>query len=290
MNRIAIIPNTIKKGWRENTARLCDILRPMGVSVIVDERWRGELGDKAGVEWLSEQELWESAQMAITLGGDGTLINAAKRAVLYDVPLLGVNLGTLGFMVELELNDDYKYYQRLVDNCFNYDIRMMFDIEARRGSRVMASALALNECLVARGDNARMIALSVSCDGTDITSYWGDGVIVATPTGSTGYSLSAGGPIVEPQAENFLITPVCAHSIGKRPIVMSQHGSINVTVGDISGKEAILSCDGETVCSLRGGDVVSVRRSPYSTRLIRMKNRGFYDILNLKLNERGPRI
>ena len=228
-----------------------------------------------------QQEL-RGADLIVAFGGDGTILHLSKTAAHRDVPVLGVNLGSLGFMAELESKD----LARLRDLCngkYDVESRMMLDVNVLRDGRVIYSNLALNEALIARGNVSRVIRLKISTEQGKLVDIAGDGVIVASPTGSTAYSLSAGGPVVEPTARNFIVSPICAHSIHANAYVLSPERVITVQTEKNSYKPVLLSVDGGRAFSLRSGDCVEVRRSKYDTKLVRLTKRSFCEILQKKM-------
>ena len=227
-----------------------------------------------------EREI-QDADAVICFGGDGTILHMAKIATRYGVPILGVNIGTMGFMAELE-STELSQLTRLAAGDFTVDRRMMLDVTVRRDRDIIFHELCLNDAVITKGAVARIVHLSVKCDGVEAMECGGDGVIVATPTGSTAYSLSAGGPIVEPDAKNILITPICAHDMGSRCIVVSMHRRISVELTKNARRNAFLSVDGGKALKLNMGDVIQIRCSDKEIKLIRLKNRSFYDVINAK--------
>lgn len=228
-----------------------------------------------------QQEL-RGADLIVAFGGDGTILHLSKTAAHRDVPVLGVNLGSLGFMAELESKD----LARLRDLCngkYDVESRMMLDVNVLRDGRVIYSNLALNEALIARGNVSRVIRLKISTEQGKLVDIAGDGIIVASPTGSTAYSLSAGGPVVEPTARNFIVSPICAHSVHANAYVLSSERVITVQTEKNSYKPVLLSVDGGRAFSLRSGDCVEVRRSKFDTKLVRLTKRSFCEILQKKM-------
>ncbi len=228
-----------------------------------------------------EKEL-PGADMLICFGGDGTILHAARDAYPWDIPILGVNMGSVGFMAELEHGELEKLAQ-IGTGKYATELRMMLDVAVRRGREVLRRDVALNDAVITKGAVARVIDLAVRADGVRIYDYSGDGVILSTPTGSTAYSMSAGGPIVEPTAENILVTPICAHSLQAKPLVMGRDRLVSVRLGRTARKTAYLSVDGGRAFKLSGGDVVEVRRSQKYTRLVRLTAHSFYENINQKL-------
>lgn len=222
-----------------------------------------------------------NAELVICFGGDGTILHMAKAATRKGIPLLGVNIGTMGFMAELESTELDKL-TLLASNDFTLDSRRMLDVTVQRDRSIIFHDICLNDVAVTKGAVARIVYLSVKCDGVQAMECGGDGVIVATPSGSTAYSLSAGGPIVEPEAENILITPICAHDVGSRCIVASDRRIVTVEMSRNARRNAYLSVDGGKALRLNMGDVATIRRSKLETKLVKLKQRSFYDVVNTK--------
>ena len=223
----------------------------------------------------------QNAELVICFGGDGTILHMAKSATRKNVPILGVNIGTMGFMAELE-STELDQLARLANDDYTLDKRMMLDVVVQRDRDIIFHDIGLNDVVITKGAIARIAHLAVKCDGVEAMQCGGDGIIVATPTGSTAYSLSAGGPIVEPEASNILITPICAHDVMSRCIVASDKRVITVELVRNARRNAYLSVDGGKALRLNMGDVVTVRKSNLETKLIRLKDRSFYDVVNMK--------
>ncbi len=225
-----------------------------------------------------------NAEMVICFGGDGTILHMAKAATRKGVPILGVNIGTMGFMAELESTELDKLSKIAVGD-YSFDNRMMLDITVHRDRDILFHDICLNDIVITKGAVARIVHLAVKCDGVQAMECDGDGVIVSTPTGSTAYSLSAGGPIVEPEAKNILITPICAHDVGSRCIVASDKRVVTVEMSSNARRNAFLSVDGGKAFRLNMGDVATIKKSQLETRLVRLKDRSFYDVVNSKFRK-----
>ena len=227
-----------------------------------------------------------NADGVICFGGDGTILHMAKAATRHRIPILGVNIGTMGFIAELE-SSELQDLARIAKGEFSIDSRMMLDVIIRRGPDVVFHDLALNDVAVTKGAVARIIHLNVCCDGVQALDFGGDGLLVSTPTGSTAYSLSAGGPIMEPDARSILLTPICAHDIVSKCIVTSDRRTITISMSASARRNAFLSVDGGRAFKMNMGDVATITCSRMETRLIRLKDRSFYDIINNKLRHYG---
>lgn len=222
-----------------------------------------------------------NADAVICFGGDGTILHMAKAATRQGVPILGVNIGTMGFMAELE-STELSQLSRLATDDYTIDNRMMLDVIVHRDRDIIFHDICLNDVVITKGAVARIVHLAVNCDGVEAMECGGDGIIVATPTGSTAYSLSAGGPIVEPEAHSILVTPICAHDVASRSIVASDQRVITVGLTRNARRNAYLSVDGGKALRMNMGDIATVRKSNLVTKLVRLKDRSFYDVIGAK--------
>lgn len=234
------------------------------------------------IQFKQTEEELKSADILVCFGGDGTILHAAKDANQFNVPILGVNLGSVGFMAELELGE-LSMLSKLPVGKYDVEERMMLDVTVRRDGKVIYSDIALNDAALTKGAVARVVDLEVLGDKTTITKMSADGVVISTPTGSTAYSMSAGGPIVEPTAENIIVTPICPHALSARSFVLGHERTVSIKLGRMARKTAFLSVDGGKAFKLNGGDVVETKVSKSKTRLVRVTGRTFYEILNHKL-------
>lgn len=221
------------------------------------------------------------ADLLICFGGDGTILHMAKTATRHGLPILGVNIGTMGFMAELE-STELQELRRLACGDYSIDERMMLDVTVLRDRDIIFHDICLNDAVITKGAVARIVHLSVNCDGIQAMECGGDGIIVATPTGSTAYSLSAGGPIVEPDAHSILVTPICSHDVGSRCMVTSENRVITVSMTRNARRNAYLSVDGGKALRMNMGDVATICKSNLTTKLIRLKSRSFYDVVGMK--------
>jgi NAD+ kinase len=283
MKHVILTPNPYRDKNFQTARTAMEILRSAGADVRlclpfeVDKEY--ELPRDLRFHRL-EREL-PGADAAICFGGDGTILHMAKAATRQGVPILGVNMGTLGFMAELE-NSELSMLEKLAKGEFNLDERMMLDVTVHRGRDIIFHDICLNDAVITKGAVARVIHLDVDCDGVRAMECNGDGVIVATPTGSTAYNLSAGGPVVEPEASSILVTPICAHDMVSRSIVASDKRVITMSLMPNTRRSAYLSVDGGKALRVNAGDLVTIKKSPLMTRLVRIKDRSFYDVVNQK--------
>ena len=225
-----------------------------------------------------------NAEIVICFGGDGTILHMAKAATKRGIPILGVNIGTMGFMAELESGELDKL-ALLAEGKYTLESRMMLDVTIQRDRDIIFHDICLNDVVVTKGAVARIVHLKVKCDGTDAMETGGDGIIVSTPTGSTAYSFSAGGPIVEPDAQNMIITPICPHEVGSRCIVASDKRTITVEMVQNARRNAYLSVDGGRAVRLNMGDVATVKKSNLETKLVHLKDTSFYDVVRAKFQK-----
>ena len=221
------------------------------------------------------------ADMLICFGGDGTILHASKAATRADVPILGVNIGTMGFIAELE-SGELTLLSRIAAGEYTVERRRMLEVTVHRGGAEVQKEICLNDAVITKGAVARVVRMAVYCDDVLAMEFGGDGVIVATPTGSTAYSLSAGGPMVEPDARVMVITPICAHDIRTRPIVAADDRVVTIKLDSFGKRSAYLSVDGGRAMRLGAGDTVRVARATVETKLVRVKQRSFYEIVGSK--------
>jgi len=224
------------------------------------------------------------AELVICFGGDGTILHTAKAATRKGIPILGVNIGTMGFMAELE-STEMDLLARLATGDYTVDSRMMLDVTIHRDRDIIYHDICLNDVAITKGTVARIVHLEVRCDDVAALSCGGDGIIIATPTGSTAYSLSAGGPIVEPDARNIIITPVCAHDMISRSMVVSDKRKVTVQMVQNVRRNAYLSVDGGKAIRMNMGDTAIIKKSHLETKLIRLNERSFYEVLNTKFQK-----
>ena len=221
------------------------------------------------------------ASMVICFGGDGTILHMSKAATRNNVPVLGVNIGTMGFMAELE-SSEISLLSRIATGEYSVVNRMMLDVVVHRDRDIIFHDICLNDVVITKGAVARIVHLAVKCDGVQAMECGGDGIIVATPTGSTAYSMSAGGPIVEPNAENLILTPICAHSLNPRTVVLRGSRKVEIKLG--SKVDTVLSLDGNTTFHVFPDDIIEITKSRYITTLVVGTKRNFYEIVKRKLN------
>lgn len=282
MKSFFIYPNMRKGDAVALVPQVCARLRRDGVRLILPMQMRAAAPEVPGTDYMETNEAIRVADAAVVLGGDGTMLRIARAAAQNDVPLLGVNVGHVGFMTELEPGE-LGEMEKLFDGYSSIDSRMMLHVSVIRNQRVVYENDALNDIVIAKGTAFRVVRVCISADDEEVTSFNGDGVIVATPTGSTAYGLSAGGPVIEPSAENMAVIPICAHALTAKSFVFSPERRIMLTASCEGGSEVFVSADGGQSFAVRPDDRVIITRSPLRTRLVRLKGISFYKILQQKL-------
>lgn len=280
MRKVALVINVDKPMAVTTGEKILQRLEAQGTAVLLHPAAAGCLGRLELA--IPDGSGWGEAELTIVLGGDGTLIRAVQRVAPYGVPVLGINTGHLGFLTALEGGDALAELDRILAGDYLLEERLMLEATVVREGQALATMPALNDAVISKGPRARMVHLEVTVGGTQVARYPADGVIVATPTGSTAYSLSAGGPIVEPTVDCLMITPICPHTMSARSIVVGADVAVAIRVVASPG-EVGLSADGSDPFPLVPGDVVRVARAPYTARLVRLPGYCFYDVLRQKL-------
>jgi len=279
---IAICPNPFRDKGCELSKRAAALLNEHGYEtcycpIFADN---GDAVLPEDITFCSLPEIASACSLLVVIGGDGTILQAARQIHPHAVPILGINLGTKGFMANLE-PDEYEYVLKAARGEYKLSRRMKLDVSLYRGGVEICRDQALNDVVMhGYGDCIKITAL---CNGDSITAFSGDGIIVSTPTGSTGYSMSAGGPIVEPGAEALIISPICAHMMSSRSFVLAPTNTITVEMEKQHDRKAYLSVDGCSVTDLCGGDRLIVRRSATYTMMVDLGLRNFYAIAFEKL-------
>lgn len=281
--KISIFPNFNNDGVLQTCEEICKELDKLGVEYSVA---KCNESDETGTLplFFDTDELIENCDIVIVVGGDGTTLNVAKAASLHNKLTLGINAGRLGFMSGLE-RDELSLLNRLVSGDYEVEKRMMIDarLMSENGTQ---DFICLNDAVITRGDLARLIDVTVKSDGRVITKNRADGMIIATPTGSTAYSMAAGGPVVSPDNSCFVVTPICPHSLVNRSIVFSSDKELEITVENDKNNTSYLSIDGEKSVTVTKNSKIIISKSEYVAKLIKIKPDSFYEILNKKLLER----
>jgi NAD+ kinase len=254
-------------------------LRERQKEVVFDGKTAALLGEQAVHK---KTEIASLADMVIVLGGDGTMLNAARLVEERGVPILGVNMGGLGFLTEVSLDRLYPALEKIFAQEFFLDERLMLRARIHRHGEHVAQATVLNDVVVSKGTLSRMVEIQIAIDGKFVTSLRGDGLIVSTPTGSTAYSLSAGGPIIAPSIQALILTPISPHTLTHRPLLIPSSAALEVTLTS-QDEGAMTTFDGQVGIAMTQGDTVAVQASEHRTRLIRFPDHTYYDVIRRKL-------
>lgn len=285
MKRIGIIAKQNKPEAVTITGRLVEWLQPKGVEVYIEEGIEKSLRPNLRAPFLNpvkREEIPSHAEMIIVLGGDGTLLSVARLVGSHEVPILGVNLGGLGFLTEIRLEELYRVLERVIQGDFVTDERVVFNAAViRRGER-LAEFIVLNDAVINKGALARIIDLETTINGEYLTTFKSDGLIISTPTGSTAYNLSAGGPIVYPSLHCIIITPICPHTLTNRPIMIPDDVEVRAILKS-KQQEVILTLDGQQGFVLEFDDVVEVKKAEGKILLIKSPYRHYFEVLREKL-------
>ncbi len=286
LKNIAVIPNLTRKGAYATSLKVIDRLLALDMNVIIDKELKKHyIG--YNVLFADEKEVYALCDMVLTIGGDGTIIHAASYASLLNKPLLGINMGRLGFVAGIE-PDELDMLSKLKDGDYKIEKRMMLKV-THRSPNGKKEFYALNDAIISRGSLSRLIDIDVSLaeDKGYICNYRADGLILSTPTGSSAYSLAAGGPVVEPTMKCILMTPICSHALFARPVIFSHHSEIAVSASCDDNTEVLMTIDGAETVIVKKTDTVFVTSANIETELISLKNKTFYRVLNDKFAERS---
>lgn len=283
LKHIGIIPNLIKDKELTYTHQITEWLNRHEISPYMSREVADQVkGNVIGVE---TERLYELCDSLIVIGGDGTILGAAEAASLKDIPIVGVNLGRLGFLADIEPYEIEDAMGKLIKGQYKIEERMMLRATIIGHNGEKSVFYALNEINVTRGSFSRLVEFEICINDELSDIYPADGVIVATPTGSTAYNLSAGGPIVVPHAQTYVVTPICPHTLYSKSIMLCQQDTVRIRTLEET-KDMALSIDGKLKMYLTPQDVVCIERSPYVTKLIKISERKFFEILREKIVER----
>lgn len=283
IDNILLIPNTSKNIREAQISEITDRLRSIGCTVTMFS----DTYDSAGCADIYCHGTGASDSCAaVVLGGDGSIIDAAHRLLHTDIPIIGINFGHVGFLAEIELGE-LSMLDRLVSGEYTIDERMMLDADViSADGSVRESHTVLNDIVLSNGPVARLLTFDVLCGEIKMQTCRSDGIIVSTPTGSTAYSLSAGGPVLEPSIDCFCLTPICPHTLSSRPVILGGDAVVRLTNFVSNNSSVFMTADGRDVVAISSGDTIVVRRSVHKTRLIRLKDNSFVRILQAKLSEK----
>lgn len=282
--KIAVIPNLSKKNADVYTSKVIKKIFSLNAEVLMLSDKQKFFNDRKIKYYSNIGNLIFNCDIVITIGGDGTIIHKAKHAARFSKPILGINLGKIGFVAGLEPTEIDKLEQ-LIKGEYTVERRMMLSVNVKKGATTR-KFYALNDVVITKGVYSGLVNLNVTLNNDEITKYVADGIILATPTGSTAYSLSAGGPVIEPSMKCILLTPICQHSMFSRPVIFGENSKINITAKTREKDESVLSIDGGRPIIISDRDLVSVEAAKMTVSLIKLKNQNFYKMLNSKLSER----
>lgn len=282
---IGIITNLEKDKDLLVTKKIIKWLEERNVKVIFDEKMCLQL--EITKDKFCNKDIFRNSDIVIVLGGDGTLLNVARQAICTEVPLFGVNLGHLGFLTEIEVSEMYLALEKILNGEFTIEKRMMLEAFIEKNKEKKNNFIALNDITISKGSFSRLVTYSIYINDKYVDLYSADGIIISSPTGSTAYSLSAGGPIVSPNLELLLITPVCPHALHSRSILVSGDDHARIEVCKSNYTNIIMTVDGQDGITIKPGDIVTVTKSRSYANLIKLNNnKSFFDVLRDKLAER----
>lgn len=281
---IAIHVNLTRKNAYDVACEVCRVLSDLGSRILMSHEFEGVFS-AFDICFLEYEEAIKNCDVLITIGGDGTFIHASHDAAEFDKKILGINAGNLGFLAGLE-KQELGLLKNLIDDNYEIDRRMMLCISHYKSDKLVKKHYCLNDVVVARGMSLRMCDIEVKCDNKKVNDYYCDGLILSTPTGSTAYSLSAGGPVVDPTIESIIMTPICTHSLFSRSMIFRPESVIELVVTNPDLCLPVLSCDGEKSIDLDRDSRLVIKRAERYSKIIRIKSDSFTDILKAKLIER----
>lgn len=284
MKRVGIIPNKFKDKDFRIAEQIAVGLQNAGLEVYAMEEVAKALQTK--VDILEGSNLYRECDCVIAIGGDGTILSVAEDACIRNVPIIGVNLGRLGFLADIEVQEMEEAFKKILRDEYTIDERMMLRATVTGPGEDVQVFHALNDINVTRGSFARIVDFQISVNQDLCDIYPADGIIISTPTGSTAYNLSAGGPIVLPGANTYVITPICPHTLYSKSVVVSKEDIVEIRTLEDQDKTMALSIDGKLKMYLTPQHVIKIEKSPYVTRLIKCSERKFFDILRNKMVER----
>lgn len=286
IRKIAIVTNYNIQEKLAAAMQVADKLERMTGEIFIPANYRERVmrahKHRPCFTYLSLEEIYSEADLVIAIGGDGVMLEAARRATPTGTPILGINMGRVGYMTELEMTE-LELLDKIFSGEYYLDERAMLKVEIKSGNgQSRFSAYALNEAVIAKGATARIIDLELSDNGRLVSEYRADGLVIATPTGSTAYSLSAGGPIIDPKLSCFCVTPICPHSLVARPLIFPDTATLQVKNTCIRERVLHLTVDGKATFDLFFGDTAVITKSSVKTKLLRIKNEDFYSKIRMK--------
>ncbi|MGL4363210.1 MAG: NAD(+)/NADH kinase [Cellulosilyticaceae bacterium] len=287
MKRIGIIPNLLKDINLKVTKQVVQWLNTNGFQCFVATHIAKKL--TVPCETMEEEELYYVCEAMIAIGGDGTILGIAQKSSMYNLPIIGINLGRLGFLADVEIGVVDEYLSKLLTGDYHIEERMMLSVKIIEPTGEVHRYSALNDVSITRGNASRITEFELAVNSVFLDIYAADGIVVSTPTGSTGYSLSAGGPIVSPAAKIMLITPICPHTIYSRSVVLAETDKVQVKTHNFNGNILELAVDGQTKVYVTPAHQIEIEKAAYTTKLVKLSDLHFFEILRKKIVERRPR-
>jgi NAD+ kinase len=283
IKRVGIVANTQKEKSPEYARSLKLWLEEKGIEVFIEKEIAVKSRIRGGLQW---DDLATKSQLIIVLGGDGTMLRTARYMARHDVPIVGINMGSFGYLNEVNLGEMHAALELILAGKYLTEKRMMLDVIIHRGKATVGSGTVLNDIVINRGNLSRIVELETTINDKYLTTYKADGLIISTPTGSTAYSLSAGGPIVYPEKDLIIINPICPHTLTNRPIIIPEKSDLRIALWS-KEKGATLTLDGQESYRLKSGDIITVKKSKYVTKLVLSPHRSYWEILRSKLGWGG---
>ncbi len=281
-NKVAVIPNLSKDKGLLRTRELVSYLEKK-YEVLLQDSF-ASLAEKCSAKTMSDSEIYKNADLIIVLGGDGSILRVSPMAALANIPILGINLGRLGYIAEIEPSDISNINDILSGELYTEE-RTMLEVDVMRGEKkIVSSALGLNDAAVVRASGLGVLEIELFCDSQPVYKYRGDGIIAASATGSSAYSMSAGGPVMDTRLDCVSLTPICAHSLRCRPIVFSGDSVFDI-VSSATPDHAKLSVDGAETCDLQDNDIVRIKKSKHVCKILRVNESNFCNILYRKMSD-----
>jgi NAD+ kinase len=283
IKKVGIVANTEKEKLPQYARSLISWLEEKGMEVFAEAAIGAKMGISGGYTW---ENLARKTQLIIVLGGDGTMLRAARHLAKYDVLIVGINMGSFGYLTEVNFNEMYSALEFILAGNYATERRMMLDVTISHGKTIINAGTVLNDVVINRGNLSRIVELETAINDQYLMTCKADGLIISTPTGSTAYSLSAGGPIVYPEKDLIIINPICPHTLTNRPIIIPEDSDLRVTMWS-KEKGATLTMDGQESFRIRSGDIINVKKSKLVTKLVLSPHRSYWEILRSKLGWGG---
>ena len=283
IRRVGMVANVEKPKIARHVGALKKWLEEKGAEVFLGEEIAGKMRMAQGLTW---SELGKKAQLLVVLGGDGTMLRTARHVARYKAPIVGINMGSFGYLTEVNLNEMHAALELILRGKYAVEKRMMLSVMIKTGDGLIRAGDALNDVVINRGNLSRITELETAVNGDYLTTYKADGLIISTPTGSTAYSLSAGGPIVFPGEELIIINPICPHTLTNRPIIFPHDADLRITLWS-KEKGATVTLDGQETYQIKSGDAVMIKKSRRAVNLVLSPHRSYWEILRSKLSWSG---